>query len=165
MLISLKLGLRNLRRNRWRSGLTLAAVAVAVALLIWMLAMLEGWIEEMVRGSTAVETGQVQVHTAAYIESPRAYESFPLDDDLLARVRAVAGVDAVSARVRVFGLVGNEQRSQVARIIGVDPEAEAEATPIARAVVAGRWLSAEPAPDGAPRSEEHTSELQSRENL
>src|SRR5690606_10277075 len=30
-------------------------------------------------------------------------------------------------------------------------EAEAEATPIARAVVAGRWLSAEPAPDGAPR--------------
>src|SRR5690606_2165138 len=128
MLISLKLGLRNLRRNRWRSGLTLAAVAVAVALLIWMLAMLEGWIEETVRGSTAIETGQVQVHTAAYVESPRVYESFPLDADLLARVRAVAGVDAVSARVRAYGLVGNEQRSQV-------------------------------------RSEEHTSELQSRENL
>lgn len=151
MLIALKLGLRNLRRNRWRSGLTLAAVAVAVALMIWMLALYEGWIEEMVRGSTAVETGQVQVHTAAYIESPRIYESFPLDGDLLARVRAVAGVDAVSPRVRAYGLVGNEQRSQVARIVGVDPAAEAAATPIERAVVAGRWLSAEPAPDGAPR--------------
>ena len=151
MLIELKLGLRNLRRNRWRSGLTLAAVAVAVALLIWMLAMLEGWIEETVRGSTAFETGQVQVHTAAYVESPRVYESFPLDADLLARVRAVPGIDAVSARVRAYGLVGNEQRSQVARIVGVDPVAEAEATPIERAVVAGRWLSAEPAPEGAPR--------------
>src|SRR5690606_29347497 len=104
-----------------------------------------------VRGSTAFETGQVQVHTAAYVESPRVYESFPLDADLLARVRSVPGVDAVSARVRAYGLIGNEQRSQVARVVGVDPRAEAAATPIERAVVAGRWLSAEPAPEGMPR--------------
>src|SRR5690606_32709022 len=111
----------------------------------------EGWIQEMVRGSTAFETGQVQVQTAAYVANTRVYESFPLDHDLLARVRAVEGVDAVSPRVRAFGLVGNEQRSQVARVVGVDPAAEAAATPIERAVVAGRWLSPEPAPEGVPR--------------
>jgi ABC-type lipoprotein release transport system permease subunit len=66
-------------------------------------------------------------------------------------VRAVWGITAVSPRVRAYGLVGNEERSQVASILGVIPEAEAAATPIRDAVVAGHWLSPEPAPFPAPR--------------
>lgn len=150
-MIALKLGLRNLLRNRWRSGLTLAAVAVAVALMIWMLAMYEGWIDEMVRGVTAVETGQLQIHTAAYIENSRVYETIRLEPGLLERVAAVPGIAHVTARVRAIGLVGNEERSQVARVVGVDPAAEAAATPITRGLTAGRWLSDEPAPADRPR--------------
>lgn len=151
MLIALTLALRNLVRNRWRSALTLAAVAVAVALMVWTLSMYEGWIDEMVRGATAIETGQVQVHTAEYVETPRVYESFPEDTALIARVRGGYGVEAVAPRITAFGLIGNEERSQVARIVGVDPDAELAATPIRRAVTAGEWLSAEAAPYPAPR--------------
>jgi ABC-type lipoprotein release transport system permease subunit len=67
------------------------------------------------------------------------------------RLRAVPGVTAVSPRVKAYGLVGNEDRSQVARILGVIPEAEGAATPIRDAVVSGRWLSPEPAPTPGPR--------------
>lgn len=148
---SLKLGLRNLARNRWRSGLTLAAVAVAVGLMVWTLALYEGWIAEMVRGATAVETAQVQVHAAAYIENRRVYETFHLDSGTLATIGSVQGVRALAPRVRVHGLIGNEQRSQVAALIGVDPEREAAATPIADAVVEGRWLSPAPPDYPAPR--------------
>lgn len=146
-----KLGLRNLARNRWRTGLTLAAVAVAVGLMVWTLSLYEGWLQEMVRGATAVETAQVQVHTAAYIDRPRAYRSFPLDGEILERVASVPGVTGVAPRVEVHGLVGNEQRSQVARILGVDPERERESTPVADALVRGRWLDAEPPSRPAPR--------------
>jgi ABC-type lipoprotein release transport system permease subunit len=151
MFMSLKLGVRNLRRNRWRSGLTLAAIGVAVALMVWMLALYEGWIDEMVRGTTSIETGQVQVHTAAHIQNPRIYETLPGDPELLARIAAVPGVVAVAPRVRAFGLLGNEQRSQVARVVGVDPQGEAAATPVVRAVVEGRWLSPLPAAPSEPR--------------
>lgn len=143
-MISLRLGLRNLARNRWRSALTLAAVGVAVALMVWTLALYEGWIAQMVRGATAVETGQVQIHTAAYVEQPRAYRSFPVDPALLERIRSVTDVRAASPRVELHGLVGNEERSQVGRILGVDPGLEAATTPVAEAVVEGRWLSPEP---------------------
>lgn len=138
---SLKLGLRNLARNRWRSGLTLAAVAVAVGLMVWSLSMYEGWIRAMVRGATAVETAQVQVHTAGFVEQPRAYRSFAADSAELRAVRGVPGVVAVSPRVELHGLVGNEERSQVARILGVDPQLERRTTPVAEAVTEGRWLS------------------------
>ncbi|HKJ91529.1 MAG TPA: ABC transporter permease, partial [Longimicrobiales bacterium] len=151
MVISAKLGLRNLTRNRWRSGLTLAAVAVAVGLMVWTLSMYEGWINEMVRGATAVETGQVQVHTAGYVESPRVYRGFTPDSAMLQRIMAVRNVRAISPRVKAVGLIGNEQRSQVVQIKGVDPRLEAATTPIADAIVGGRWLSDDPAPYPAPR--------------
>ena len=151
MLIALKLALRNLLRNRWRSTLTLAAVAVAVGLMVFTLGMYDGWMDEMVRGTTAVETGQVQVHTAEYVENPRVYESFAADSALIGRVRSVSGVTAVSPRVKAYGLIGNEERSQVARILGVVPEVEGRATPILDAVMSGRWLSSQPAPFPAPR--------------
>ena len=151
MLIAVKLALRNLLRNRWRSALTLAAVAVAVGLMVFTLGMYDGWMDEMVRGTTAMETGQIQVHTAEYVENPRVYESFPGDSGVIARVRSVRGVLAVSPRVKAYGLVGNEDRSQVARILGVVPEAEGVATPIRDAIIQGRWLSLAPAPTPAPR--------------
>ncbi|MEW6754670.1 MAG: FtsX-like permease family protein [Candidatus Latescibacterota bacterium] len=146
-----ELGLRSLARNRWRSGLTLAGVAVAVALMVWTLALYEGWIREMVRGATAVETAQVQVHTAGYVDNPRVYAGFPLDQELLERVERVPQVVAVSPRLELYGLVGNEERAQVARILGVDPQLERRATPVADGLVAGRWLAQSPPPYPAPR--------------
>lgn len=148
---SIKLGLRNLFRNRWRSALTLGAVAVAVGLMIWTLSLYEGWIREMVRGATSIQTAQVQIHTAAYVDRPRVYYSFPADSTLFREILAVPRVVALAPRVKLAGLVGNEQRSQVAQILGVDPEREAETTPVADAVIRGRWLSNEPAPYPAPR--------------
>ena len=60
-------------------------------------------------------------------------------------------MDAVSPRVRAYGLVGNEQRSQVARIVGVDPEAEAAATPSRAPSSRAAGSRPAPAPDGTPR--------------
>ena len=150
-MISAKLGLRNLARNRWRSGLTLAAIAVSVALMVWTLAFYEGWLTQMVRGATAVETAQVQVHTAAYVDKPRVYRAFPVRDALVDAIEAVPEVLAVSPRIEAHGLLGNEERSQVVRLLGVDPDRERATTPVAQGLVAGRWLAPEPPAYPAPR--------------
>lgn len=150
-MISARLGLRNLFRNRWRSGLTLAAVAVSVALMVWTIAFLEGWLNEMVRGMTSLESLQAQVQTVDYVRNPRVYRTFELTPDQLHGLAGVSGVLAVSPRVELHGLIGTEQRSQVARMIGVDPQREAAATPIASAIAAGRWLAAQPPDLAEPR--------------
>ena len=150
-MISAKIGFRNLTRNRWRSGLTLGGIGLSVAFMVWLVGFMEGWMGAMVEGATAVETGQVQVHTRAFADNPRVYRSFPLSDSLLARAGAVEGVVAVSPRVKLNGLIGHEEKSQVGRIYGVDPELEAETTPIDRSVEEGRWLSVHPPDYPAPR--------------
>lgn len=150
-MIALRLGLRNLFRNRWRSALTLAAVAVAVALMVWTIAFLEGWLNEMIRGTTSLETLQAQVRTVDHVRNPRVYHTFELSSGQMEAIMAVPGVTGVAPRAELNGLIGTEERSQVARLIGVDPGLEATATPITDAVVAGRWLSATPAEDMLPR--------------
>ena len=150
-MISAKIGLRNLARNRWRSGLTLGGIAVSVAFMVWILGFMEGWLGAMVQGATAVETGQVQVQTVGFADNPRVYRSFAVDQRMLDVVRGVEGVVSVSPRVKLNGLIGHEEKSQVGRILGVDPGLEAETTPVVQALAEGRWLSAEPAAYPAPR--------------
>lgn len=150
-MISAKIGLRNLARNRWRSGLTLGGVAVSVAFMVWVLGFMEGWMGEMVRGATAIVTGQVQVTTRAFADNPRVYASFPADVAMLEKIMAVDGVEAVSPRLELNGLIGHESKSLVARIFGVDPDMEAQTTPIREAVVEGRWLAQVPPEYPAPR--------------
>ena len=150
-MISAKIGFRNLARNRWRSGLTLGGIALSVAFMVWILGFMEGWMGEMIRGATAVETAQVQVHTLGFADNPRVYRSFPLDDSLLERVASTDGVLAVSPRLKLNGLIGHERKSVVGRIMGVDPLLEAATTPVGDAVVEGRWLSETAAPIPGPR--------------
>jgi ABC-type lipoprotein release transport system permease subunit len=150
-MISAKIGFRNLARNRWRSSLTLGGIAISVAFMVWILAFMEGWMGAMVQGATAVETGQVQVHTRAFAENPRVYRSFFIDGETLADLSEVQGVVAVSPRVKLNGLIGHEEKSQVGRILGVDPSLEAETTPVADALQVGRWLRQTPPEYPAPR--------------
>lgn len=150
-MISAKIGLRNLARNRWRSGLTLGGIGISVAFMVWILGFMEGWMGTMVQGATAVETVQVQVHTRAFAENPRVYRTFVVDPRVLDAVSGVEGVVAVSPRVRLNGLIGHEEKSQVGRIMGVDPALEAEATPVATAIIEGRWLAQNPPVYPAPR--------------
>lgn len=150
-MISAKLGIRNLIRNRWRSGLTMAAVAVSVALMVWTLALYEGWLRQMVQGATAVETAQVQIHTAAYVDAPRVYRSFAAESEMLDAIKNVTGVIALSPRVKAHGLLGNEERSQVVRMLGVDPASEEATTPVVDGIVSGRWLATTPPEYPAPR--------------
>jgi len=142
--VIVKLAIRTLRRNRWRTALTLGGIAVATALLVWMVCLVDGMIGQMVRAATGVELGQIQLHDAEYALSPSVYDAIDDVDEVIARLEQVPGVERVSARVRLFGLLGDENRSQVARVVGVDPEPEAAASLLDDALIAGAWLSSEP---------------------
>jgi ABC-type lipoprotein release transport system permease subunit len=142
-----KLAFRNLFRNKWRSALTAGGVAAAVVVLVWMNAFVDGMLGQMVRGATALETGQVQFQTRAYADEGRIWHAFPAGDELYQRIEAVEGVDSVAPRVNFSGLAGNDERSKVARFVGLDARRSGH---VGRSVVEGRWLD-ESSADGGPR--------------
>jgi ABC-type lipoprotein release transport system permease subunit len=147
----LRLALRNLRRHRWRSVLTAGGIALAVGMLVWTKAWIDTFVRDMVHAATAVEIAQVQVRTPEYAERASIYRSFAVDDGLVEAVRSTEGVTGASLRTYAHGLVGTEERSHVARLVGIVPAAESEATLLDEGVVEGSWLSDAPAEIPGPR--------------
>ncbi len=149
----LTLALRNLARNRWRSALTLGGIAVACAMLIWSEGMIAAYLSEMAGSVTAAELGDAQIHARAYTEERSIFHAFDEGAAGLDELRELPGVEGCAPRVLLFGLVGNERRSRVGRLTGVEPEHEARVTRVARALRPGegRWLAQRPAAPGEPR--------------
>ena len=146
-----KVAIRNLARNRWRTFLTMGGIAIATALLVWMVALMDGMVIQMIEAATEVELGQISIQTVDYAERPSIYDSFAYDEEQLERIEGVADVKGAAPRVRAFGLIGHERRSQVANVVGVDPVREAQTTLLDDAIIEGEWLSSEPEEYPAPR--------------
>ena len=68
MTVHLKMAWRNVWRNRRRSLLTMAAIAFACALLVFMLSFQFGSYEAMINAAVKVHTGYFQVQAPGYQE-------------------------------------------------------------------------------------------------
>ena len=65
------LAYRDLGRNRRRSGLTMLAVALGLALLIMMSGFIAGMLDSSISDSILLNSGHVQVRTESYeVERP-----------------------------------------------------------------------------------------------
>lgn len=143
-----KLAYRNLFRNRWRTGLSVGGIATAVAMLVWTLAYIDGFMAEMVRGATSVDIGQVQIHNAEYVKKPNIRHTFEWTDGMAQTLEGQPQVLAAAPRVRAYGIVGHEKRSVVTRIIGVDPELEAQVSLVKKGLKKGEWFRSNPDEQG-----------------
>jgi putative ABC transport system permease protein len=143
-----RLAMRSLVRNRRRSFITLAAVAVGVAVVIFAHGFGEGLMRMMVRNSLENRLGAMQVHAKGYLD---ASEGAPLkldianSEELIAKARTVPGVVAVAPRIRFGALVGNGRTSSIVIAEAIDATRELEVCPGRRAEVdqrEGAFISA-----------------------
>ncbi|PKN55671.1 MAG: hypothetical protein CVU56_20050 [Deltaproteobacteria bacterium HGW-Deltaproteobacteria-14] len=140
----IRLVLRSLGRNRWRTALTVGGVAIGVGLIVWVSAFTDAYLQAMARGATAGQLGSLQIHDADYAKKPSLWETLDAPPELLDAIAATSGVSGVAPRLNDMALVGHATRSRAAVVIGVDAVREPQVTAVLKAVKAGRWLSAVP---------------------
>jgi ABC-type lipoprotein release transport system permease subunit len=138
-----KLGLRDLQRNKRRSILTLAAVALGLALLIVVNGLIEGELVGTLENTIRLQTGHVQMREESYDEDKVSLKWEDLLNDaagLAARAQAMPGVKAATPVVWASGILGARDDTTGVRVFGIDPQSAAYA-PIREAVVSGQFLS------------------------
>ena len=131
----LTLAWRNLWRNKRRTLITVAAVAFAVLLAIFMRSLQEGVYQNMIDQVVGGFSGYIQVHKKGYWEDRSLDNSFEyvaqdLPDGLLA-----------SPRIESFALASSGPISKVAAVIGIDPEAERHFSRLEAKLSEGRYLT------------------------
>lgn len=132
-MVTLRLGWRNAWRNPRRSLLSVAAVAVAFAVLLTLESLRAGLTQQMLDSGTRLLLAHVQVHDGAYLPDRGFHDTLGGEEGtdwprLLQALDAVPGVAASAPRVIAFALLSTGTRSAGAEILGVEPAREREVT-------------------------------------
>jgi ABC-type lipoprotein release transport system permease subunit len=139
-LLSIRIGWRNLWRNRRRTWLTAGGIAFAVWLVVSFMALQIGQYNVMIENATALMAGHVQVQNTEYLEDNRFEDTIEDAERLLTIIRATPGVASVAPRVEAFALVSADERSFGAQVLGIDIAAETETVRFVKMLSEGRTL-------------------------
>jgi ABC-type lipoprotein release transport system permease subunit len=134
---------RDLGRNKRRSVLTLAAVALGMGLLIVMSGLIKGAVDGSVANAIRLQTGHLQVRAAPYDEEEVSLEWKDLLADpegLATQIRARSGVRLATPVLWASGMLTAGDESVGVQVFGIDPLSGVH-TPIRDALVAGAFLT------------------------
>jgi ABC-type lipoprotein release transport system permease subunit len=138
MLQALRLGWRNLWRNKGRTAITLGAISLATAILVITDALLKGMVVHMVRNATDLVVGEAQAHAPGYLKDRSLYKEVEEASDVLER-SLEAGVAAAPRRYG-YGLVALGTKSAGAMFWGVSPVLEQEVSDLAEHLQTGSFV-------------------------
>jgi len=134
---------RDLGRNRRRTGLTLLAVTLGLAVLIMMSGFIAGIFDSMISFSILLQSGHVQIRSESYkMEKPslKWQDLLENSDELLAGAAGTDGVTAVAPVLWASGFVNTSDELVGVSVTGIDPDSRFH-DPIRQGMVAGDYLA------------------------
>lgn len=138
--VLLMLAWRNLWRNHRRTIIMLAAISVGVWAMIFMTALTQGMVNEMIKDGIRNLPGHVQVHHPDYQDDPNINNLIPLPDSELSERLATTGFDMWATRINVPAVISSERESRGVTLLGINPEQERDLNFIDYADIDGRFL-------------------------
>ncbi|MDQ6998621.1 MAG: ABC transporter permease [Mariprofundus sp.] len=135
----LALAWRNVLRNGRRSLITISAVALGLASLIFLWGFNDGVHNTMMRNLQQVIVGSVQIHAEGFFHHPKLVKTVP-DAPSVINIIKESGVDQYAYRLRTFALAAGRETSEGLILLGIEPEMEGRTTRIDQKVDRGRFL-------------------------
>lgn len=131
---------RNLWRQPMRTGLSLVTMALAAALLVFMLSFQLGVYDTMKANALRIFDGFAQIQPPGYADDPGIRKVIADPGKVAAAARSVPGITAASPRAQSYVILANGELSYGAAIEGVAPGSEQEVSTLGRTVREGRYL-------------------------
>lgn len=139
-MILLKLAFRNIQRNRRRSLITIIAVGVGLASLIFLWSFNDGTNEQMRDNVIRLFTSHVQIHAHGFQKLLDPALVLPDRVVIEHRLKSLSELEAFSERVKTEALIGTNEQSRGIQLIGIDPVQEKKVTDLERFITHGTFL-------------------------
>lgn len=140
----LKIAFRNIFRQKRRSLLTALTMFGGYALAAMSIGWADGSYNFIINMFTSNQLGHIQIHHTGYRDRPSLYKTIDNYQQIGQRLSGMEKVEAWTPRLFSAGLVSVADKSAGARIIGVDPQREENATHFDKKIVSGSSFSPEP---------------------
>jgi putative ABC transport system permease protein len=141
MPLMLKIGWRNLWRNKRRSLIILGALMIGVWGLMMMYGLNRGWMMGMVDLAIMSNASHLQVHRTGYLKDPDIKLSIEAPEAIAAEIALLPHVRAVTPRAMVRGMISSARGSFGVQLEGIDPATEAKVSSVADSIKDGRFLT------------------------
>lgn len=138
----LHLANRNLWRNKRRSLITLGAITLGLASLIFIWGFIDGMNEQTIDNSTSYLTGHIKIHKSGFHNDKALHLATAHDLTLQKRIKDLSQVIAITPRLEGKAMLSGKEEARGVIVIGIDPTQEPEVTTIEKAVEMGRYLQA-----------------------
>jgi len=126
-----RIAIRDLVRNKRRSGLTLIAIALGLALVIALHALEIGAMEGSIDNNIRVQSGHVQMRADSYEEDKVSLKWEDLLEDsqlLVSQAMSLPQVQGAAPVLWASGILSTVEDATGVRVYGIDPQAETSAT-------------------------------------
>ena len=137
--VILTVALRNLLVNRRRTFLTVGAIAVGLASLIFLWGFNEGLHRNMLSNFQQAIIGSIQIHHRGFFQHPELSKAITKPQTVIDALQR-AGVSRYSRRLESFGLAASDVTTQGVMLIGMDPVQEGKVTQLSKRIGIGRFL-------------------------
>lgn len=124
MLLYIKLGWRNIWRNKRRSMVVVSSIGTGVLLMIFTMALVNGMNYQMIDNTISTSLGHVSIHKKGFMENLKPSFGFIPAEGIYERILHTDGVSGMSPRVKIQGIIRSSEASQGVIITGIDPARE-----------------------------------------
>jgi len=132
---------RNIWRNKLRSGIVIAAIALGILGGLFSIAFMEGLADQTLKTAISQQVSHIQLHHPLFLENEELKYRLHNADGILAQLLHRADVAAAARRYRVRAMASTANGSSGIEILGIDPENEKKVTTVYEKLIAGAYFA------------------------
>ncbi|MBC7713670.1 MAG: ABC transporter permease [Rhizobacter sp.] len=143
MWLILRLAFRNIFRNKRRTILSVIAIGVGLAAMMFADALIVSLGETMVRSATQDFSGNAQIHQESFAKNLEVEKIIAGNEDnlLLKKLADESELQSFTPRVLSYGMLTSTSDANNIIVYGIDPEKEKSVSKISELMVAGTYLA------------------------
>lgn len=138
MLISISW--RNVWRNKLRSGVIIAAIALGLTAGIFSTAFYEGMVDQRVEKVIKSELSHIQIHKPGFRNETNIAGYIPDAGQIADEIRALPDVAGVSNRIIVYSMVASAETGAGVKVAGIKPDEERKISNIPSKLIKGTYF-------------------------
>lgn len=145
----LSIAWKNIWRNKTRSSVLIASIALGMAGGLFICALSLGMIQQRIDAAIRNETAHVQMHHPHFLVEKEMEDTLFSPLEKLAFIYSLKEVKAATARIKLTGMIATATKGAGVTIMGIDPVREKEVSGIHACISegAGSYLDATTTPN------------------
>ncbi len=132
---------KNIWRNKLRSLIIIAAIALGLFGGIFSMAVMNGMGKQRVRSAIQTQISNIQIHNPNFLKNKKLKYAINNSDSIIRIIKQYPTVKAVCKRTIVNAMASTAETGTGIVINGINPEQEIKVTDISKKLIAGNYFT------------------------